>query len=371
MALVLWGGFSSFLVSQGLPEPSGPAKGKLLLLGGGISQQHADLMQKLGGSEIVVLPSAYSDEEIARDTSFQKVKNRFAKLGFTRVRILHTRDRNVANSERFSQMLDETQSLLILGGKTQKLTATYAGTYTEAAMRALLERGGLIAGVSAGSGVQASYFSDRGLEKGFEFLQGVMIMNHFLSKNKAFTHTEEIKKHPENIAFGIDDLTGILIAGDKMEVVGQSYVAVYDGKMYHRAQDSMCVLPPNSERFYLLKNGDRYHLKKQEVESNRRLTPMTCSPGELLEYCGTYRATEKDFHISLSLSGDTLFLSNSWGWKPYPILALEKDVFYALNRNMWFQFLRDPDTGSLLSVRKMKSILQEKVIVELEKTTDK
>ncbi|MEM9687711.1 MAG: hypothetical protein AAF934_12445, partial [Bacteroidota bacterium] len=210
-------------------------------------------------------------------------------------------------------------------------------------------------------------FSDTELETGFEFLKGVIVMNHFLTRNKPFKHIEALKKHRDKIAIGIDDNTGILVQGKHFEVIGQSYVAIYDGTLYDSSRDTAVTLPENSERFYLLKNGDRYHLGKREVESNKRLTPIALPAEQLSEYKGTYKAAEKDFRITLSVSNDTLMLTNSWGWTPYPIFPNKKDVFYAVNRTMWFQFVRDPEKGTITGVKKMKSALQENVIVELKK----
>ncbi|MEM9849933.1 MAG: hypothetical protein AAF847_18730, partial [Bacteroidota bacterium] len=62
---------------------------------------------------------------------------------------------------------------------------------------------------------------------------------------------------------------------------------------------------------------------------------------------------------------NVLKVKNSWGWSIYPIYPLEADVFYATNRNMWFKFIR-VDT-EIVGVLKMKSLIQENVIAEMEK----
>ena len=369
----------SFVLSQAFTEESnkqeylpakGPSKGKLLLMGGGILEVHAELIRRFAGGEearIVVIPTAFSDEEIARDPEFKKVKRHFEKLGFSNTHILHTRDPEVANQPTFTKPLEEVMAVIILGGKTQRITDAYAGTRTHVALKVLLDRGGIIAGVSAGSGVQASYLYEDKLMKGFEFLEGVIVMNHFLARNKQFAHIEAIHSNRERLAIGIDEGAGILVQGERFEVVGNSYVAVYDGSMYYRQNDSTTLLPTNSDQFYLLKNGDRYNLLKRRVESNASLTPHKLTASQLASYEGTYIALKNDFRISLDLKRDTLFLANSWGWTPYPILPFKDDLFYATNRNMWFRFIRDEKTGAIIRLQKMNSFLQQRIFSELEK----
>ncbi|MEM7512110.1 MAG: cyanophycinase [Bacteroidota bacterium] len=351
-------------------QAKGPSKGQLLLMGGGILDVHAELIRRFAGGEearIVVIPTAFSDEEIARDPEFKRVKKRFEKLGFLHVDILHTRDPEIANQPTFTKPLEEGLAVIILGGKTQRITDAYAGTRTYAALKALQDRGGMIAGVSAGSGVQASYFFEGKLKMGFEFLEGVIVMNHFLARNKQFAHTEAIQRNRERLALGIDEGAGILVQGERFEVVGNSYVAVYDGSMYHRENDSTSSLPHGSDQFYLLKNGDRYNLQERQVESNASLTPLKLSPPQLAAYKGSYVATRNDFRISLQVERDTLFLTNSWGWTPYPIFPFQENLFYATNRNMWFRFIRDEKGEAIIRLQKMNSFLQQRIFSELEK----
>ncbi len=331
---------------------------------------HAELIWRFAGGEgarIVVIPTAFSDEEIARDPEFNKVRKRFEKLGFSTIHILHTRDPEVANQPTFTKPLEEGMAVIILGGKTQRITDAYAGTRTYAALKALLDRGGIIAGVSAGSGVQASYLFEDKLVKGFEFLKGVIVMNHFLARNKQFAHLEAIHRNRERLGLGIDEGAGILVQGERFEVVGNSYVAVYDGSMYHRENDSISFLPQDSDQFYLLKNGDRYNLTERRVESNASLIPLKLSPTQLATYEGSYLAAKNNFRISLQVERNTLFLTNSWGWTPYPIFPFKEDLFYATNRNMWFRFIRDEKTGAIIRLQKMNSFLQQRIFSELEK----
>ena len=60
-------------------------------------------------------------------------------------------------------------------------------------------------------------------------------------------------------------MTGIVVAGDQFEVIGESYVLVYDGEFWSREGWSMKKLPPSNSLFYFLKAGDRYDMAKRRV----------------------------------------------------------------------------------------------------------
>ncbi len=253
-----------------------PSKGYLMLLGGGITPQQARLFMKYAGGpeqKILVVPTAFADSKIKRDPNFVKVKKRFKKLGMVNVEILHTRDRDLANTSEFAQKITQVNGVFFLGGKTARLTDAYANTAVHRALLKLLARGGIIGGVSAGSGAQANYFFQDKVQNGFGFLPDVIVMNHFLSRNKQFRHTQALRRLPKYIGIGIDDNTGVFIENGVFEVIGQSYVAMYDGTNYLKSKDSIARLPIGSERFYLLRNGDRYSLTKRQVSCSRLVAP--------------------------------------------------------------------------------------------------
>ena len=129
----------------------------------------------------------------------------------------------------------------------------------------MLERGGVIGGSSAGATIQGSYLA-RGdtetntimmgdHEEGMGFLKNAAIDQHLLKRNRQFDLIEIVQAHPELLGIGLDENTAIVVQGDRFEVIGQSYVAIYD---HNRALDS-------GGKFYLLAPGDRYNLKTREA----------------------------------------------------------------------------------------------------------
>ena len=68
-----------------------------------------------------------------------------------------------------------------------------------------------------------------------------------------------------------------IVQGNKFEVLGQSFVAIYDSGLWEEGgkKDTKLTLP-NQGKFFLLKAGDKYDLEKREVYhwngSNREIS---------------------------------------------------------------------------------------------------
>ena len=64
--------------------------------------------------------------------------------------------------------------------------------------------------------------------RGFGFLRNAAVDQHLLRRNRQFDMLSVIEAHPELLGLGIDEDTAIVIQQDQFEVLGRSYVVVYD-----------------------------------------------------------------------------------------------------------------------------------------------
>src|SRR5262249_60107450 len=139
-------------VGAAAPAPvrsAGPARGALLIIGGG--ERGAEIQNaaiRLGGkpSRWVFIPTAMSDADMA-----QAEPPAFIRRSGGTLTVLHTRDRKVADSEAFTAPLRAATAVFIEGGRQWRVVDAYAGTRTETELRAILDRDGLISGPSAGA----------------------------------------------------------------------------------------------------------------------------------------------------------------------------------------------------------------------------
>jgi cyanophycinase len=90
--------------------------------------------------------------------------------------------------------------------------------------------------------------------QGLGFLRNSVIDQHLLRRNREFDLTALIRKAPELIGVGLDEATAILVQRDTLEVIGKSYVAIYD---YNN------IVKDNP--FFLLSEGQKYDLADRKV----------------------------------------------------------------------------------------------------------
>jgi len=263
------------LIAHQQPSQVGPDNGSLLLVGGGVTPEIGrQFIALAGGVEVpmVVIPTAGGAAEYSQQTPVSQL---LRQLGAKQVEVVHTNDRELASSLDFVQPLVTAKGVFFEGGRQWRLVDAYQGTRTEQMFWQVLERGGVIGGSSAGATIQGSFLA-RGdtrhnqimvgdHQQGFGFLKNVTVDQHTLARNRHYDMFQILQERPELLGLSIDEMTGIVVAGDQFEVIGESYVLVYDGGFWSREGWSMKKLPPSNSLFYFLKAGDRYDMAKRIV----------------------------------------------------------------------------------------------------------
>ncbi|HJN83797.1 MAG: cyanophycinase [Verrucomicrobiota bacterium] len=250
----------------GQPATLGPAKGSLIIVGGGGMPKviFDRFFEAAGGrdAKLVVVPTAGTKDAYDESTSSVKM---FKKAGATNVHLLHTRDPKVADSDEFVAVLRDARALWFGGGRQWRLADAYLGTKTEAAFHDVLKRGGVIGGSSAGATIQASYLvrgapegnqimMSSGHEQGFGFIHNSAIDQHLLARKRENDMLPVIRKHPHLLGIGIDESTALYVRGNNAEVIGKSKVLFYD----------IALEKTVGKKFYTtLDPGERYDLKSR------------------------------------------------------------------------------------------------------------
>jgi cyanophycinase len=257
------------------PSPAtavGPARGSLVVVGGG--RLGSEIVQRFialaGGpsAPIVVIPTAVGDSVYPADWSGAAF---LRDAGVKNLVVLHTKDRNEANSERFIASIRRARGVWFPGGRQWRLADSYLGTRTERELHAVLARGGVIGGTSAGASIQASYLvrgavegntivMSPGHEIGFGFLRQTAVDQHVLARQRLADLPKVLEAHPDLLGIGIDESTAIVVQGDRFEVIGASKVFVYGGR------DAADPGTP----YKSLNPGDRYDLRgRRSISADR------------------------------------------------------------------------------------------------------
>lgn len=270
--------FPSIAASQEIPE-YGPAKGTLVIVGGGDEQGTGILetfVQRAGGpaAKIVVVPTAsgnYTPDGQIKVYREEAVVGRWKKrLGLQNVRMLHTHDPKIADTEAFVQPLHEATGVWFEGGRQWRLVDSYRNTLTYQEFHNVLKRGGVIGGSSAGATIQGDYLvrgatagphimmtPEPNHEHGFNFLRKTAIDQHINTRNRWDDLVPVIQKYPALLGIGLSEGTAIIVTGDRFEVWGKWKVALHDNTRLYQ---------PWEKPYYVLSAGDVYNMKTRKVE---------------------------------------------------------------------------------------------------------
>lgn len=255
----------------------GPEKGALMIVGGGnmgpdLWNRFVELAGGPAAANIVIIPTAGDDSSAM---AAPREKERLLSMGVKTVTVLHTRDPKVANQQSFVAPLKQATGIWFVGGRHWRLADSYLNTLAHQEFKAVLARGGVIGGTSAGATIQGS-FMVRGDTKGnsimigdhtqgLDFIHNVTIDQHVLRRNRQFDLIEVIKTHPELLGIGIDESTAIVVQGDTFEVIGASFVGIYEAGQI--ASNAKFPSGQNSTGgpFYFLGKGQKFDLRARKV----------------------------------------------------------------------------------------------------------
>jgi cyanophycinase len=233
--------------------------GSLLICGGGqVPDTIRDRFLELAGgahARIVIVPTAnVKADRPGYDVSLAVWKAR----GLESVEVLHTRSRQLADDPTFVKPLKEATGVWFDGGDQSRVMDVYLGTEVERQFMALLSRGGVIGGNSAGAAVMTRVMITRGrteasVGSGFDFLPGAVVDQHFLKRNRIKRLVSVLADHPELVGIGIDERTALEVhLKDRLlKVIGDSYVFA-------------CVPDPTGKpaRLEILKPGDEAKMSR-------------------------------------------------------------------------------------------------------------
>jgi cyanophycinase len=348
----------------------GPKNGALLIGGGGITDEMWQVFFDLAGgksAKLVIIPTAFDESSINYDPEFKILERQFEARGFNDIQFMHTRDTLVANNDEFVKPLKTATAVWLTGGRQWRTADTYLNTKTHRELINVLNRGGIIGGHSAGASIQGSYLARGGRdlednykiisnpEVGFGFVTNTAFDQHHLYRNRQYDMFDLLKIRPELLGIGIDEDTGIIVQGNEFEVIGNKYVAIYDGTFWSPYFNEIDTLESGKNKFYVLRNGDKYNLKERRVERNKFIKPKNISSNVQKEYVGDYLFEKsKVFWNNIILENDTLkfqIVRRNIIKDPIPIYAYDKDLFFDTDAELWFHFKRD-SLGQILGFDK-------------------
>jgi len=257
-------------------KSAGPPAGTLIVDGGGATEPIVRRFVEIAGgrrADIVVFATGpseirFGDQNVILNPDWprdRKEWNQYEEylkmwLRVDRVQVLHTRDRAIADSASFAAPVKSATGVYLVAGNAGRYADAYLRTRTQAELMAVLSRGGVIFGSSAGAIIQGSFVvrgrPDKpllmapGRTTGFGFLKNVAINPHLTSTQRDAELVNVVDAHPDILGIGIDDDAALLVRKDVFEVIGAGRVAIYDN------------VRRGGSWYYWLNPGERFDLSR-------------------------------------------------------------------------------------------------------------
>src|ERR1051325_4766253 len=246
----------------------GPAKGTVVVVGGGSMgpEVYKAFIDAAGGPDALILDVPNAGGRAPGANAGQPWRNAGAK----NVVVLYTTDRKLADTDSFTAIIKKAGGVWFEGGRQFHLVQDYGGTKTERELMAVLERGGVIGGSSAGASILGDFMvrgapsnnnnimDYPGYERAFGYLRNVGIDQHVVARSRLPDLADSvIPRFPNLLGISEDEGTAWVIRGDTALIIGRNKAFVYNGK---DATD-----PGNP--FLTLHPGDRYNLNTRHVIS--------------------------------------------------------------------------------------------------------
>jgi len=256
------------------PNPFFNSKGKLIIIGGGNipDSLFSFFANYIGGKDqpVVYIPTATTDEEF-----IQKGEHllKFSSRGFTNLATIHTRNKKEADDPKNIALLRNAKGLYFGGGDQDLIAAAYGGTKLYDEFIALLDRGGVIMGTSAGATIMGSLLiggdarkdltKPYAIQPAFSFMQNTAIDQHVLARNRQFDLIPVIENNPNTLGVGLDESTAMIVEAGKFKICGLSYAMIYDSAdwLAQKKQWGRVVKP-----FKMMSSGEVFNLVTRKIE---------------------------------------------------------------------------------------------------------
>ena len=280
-----------------------------------------------GGNDslVVTVPNAGGGDNYPQDGPSTRG---WKQAGASRVHTYFTKDRAVADADSFVAVLQRAGGVWFEGGRQFRLVDAYAGTRSEAAFRAVLERGGVVGGSSAGASILGDFLvrgapsnnnlimDYPGYQKGFAYLAGVGIDQHVVARERLADLADSIiPRHPRLLGISEDEGTAWVIRGDTGTIIGRSKAFVYNGSDPNDAGKPFLTLYP----------GDRYDLGARRV-LRRAWEGAPVTPGVVDKLFAAYRDPARGGATVLVAHEGRVLVDRAYGIAPQPKYMPETTV---------------------------------------------
>jgi cyanophycinase len=253
----------------------------LVIIGGGEDKKGKkrilrEIAERVGEGRLIVTTVASHEPE----GYFEPYETAFKELGVEDVLELDIRERDEACDPDNLALFEGATGIFFTGGDQLKITSQLGDTPFCKYLRELYEKGGVIAGTSAGAsamcetmlvtgpGRESYRIGDLSMAPGLGFVHDAIIDQHFAERGRMGRLLGAVAHNPRVLGIGIDEDTAIVVKNEtEFFVLGSGAVYVIDGStmsysnIAEESEDR--PLSIHDVRLHVLSDGDRFDLRER------------------------------------------------------------------------------------------------------------
>jgi cyanophycinase len=256
------------------------SKGPLIIIGGGEDREGdrvilREVARHLNGGKLVLATVASHQPE----GYFETYQRAFADLGIKDLVELYVEDRAETLDPEKLRLLDGAAGVFFSGGDQLRISSQVGDTPIEQRVREIHDRGGVIAGTSAGASMMSETMLVKGtsgeshkigdlhMAPGLGLVRNVIIDQHFAERGRFGRLFGAVAHNPRELGIGIDEDTALVLEDDRFEVIGSGCVYVADGAGVTHSNIAEArperALSMYDIRLHVLSSGDSFDLAKR------------------------------------------------------------------------------------------------------------
>jgi cyanophycinase len=256
-------------------------RGTLIIIGGHEDKEgDRDILREVarhvhGGKLVLATVASHQPEGY-----FEDYQRAFKGMDIGELVELYVEERAAAGDREKLSVLDDAAGVFFSGGDQLRITSQIGDTGIEAKVRGIYERGGVVAGTSAGASVMSETMLVKGSSKethrigdlhmapGIGLIRDVIIDQHFAERGRMGRLLGAVAHNPRVLGMGIDEDTAAIVEGDCLRVIGSGGIYVVDGSgvTYCNVAEAEAekALSMHDVRVHVLSAGDGFDLRERK-----------------------------------------------------------------------------------------------------------
>jgi cyanophycinase len=270
--------------SRKAPSSRLQKQGTLIIVGGAEDKSKdksilREIAERTGDGKLIVATAA---SQVAEEM-WEEYKTLFRNLGVKHLDHLFVQQPEDARNNGLAHLFKGAKTIFFTGGDQLKITTKLGGTKVVDWIHEIYNKGGTIAGTSAGASVMGKTMLVGGenaeshkvgnwmMAPGLGLAEEMIIDQHFAQRGRIGRLLGAVALNPGILGIGIDEDTSIIVEGDHFSVLGSNAVYVIDGRevTYTNISEATAdrTMSMHDVRLHILAEGEVFDFKQRKVKA--------------------------------------------------------------------------------------------------------